>query len=66
MYSSKALYGGSIKEANGRSQWFFSFLSVVSSLGETRPLLAGYVNHEALELGWPVVRVNGWLGFVNY
>ena len=55
-YSSKALDGGSITEANGRSQWFFSFRSIVSNLGETRPLLAGYVYHEGyttiLELGW--------------
>ena len=35
-----ALDAGSIKEANGRSQWFLSLRSVIS--GVERPLLAGY------------------------
>ena len=40
IYSSMALDGGSIREANDRSQWFLSLCSVTSSM--ERLLLAGY------------------------
>jgi len=47
MYSSIALDGGSIKEADGCSQWFLSLRSVASGL--EKPLLAGYYNLKCLD-----------------
>ena len=41
IYSSIALDGGTINEADGCSQWFLSLCSVVSGL--EKPLLAGYL-----------------------
>ena len=41
-----ALDGGSIKEANGRSQWFLSLRGVASGL--EKPLLTGYAFSDSL------------------
>ena len=41
-----ALDGGSINEANGRSQWFLSLRGISSGL--EKPLLAGYAFSDSL------------------